>query len=353
LSLLFTIYWRLIFSTERIKVCISIKKVRVGISADSSMPEKVFEKADFIEIKKITEKEVSYFRTLTDKPIYFHVQYSATNGYFLPSAIDFNDYLDDFLPAYQSAHPTLISFHFGLASRLVSIDRAHFVAVAGSPPFTKEEITAAIEKNLRTLKSSFPESSVLVENLEFIPEAIAKGAYRYIQEADYFSSSVTRWKKMGILDGIVLDIAHALITAGNHPLYNGLAENPGGDNGDAFTDPVKTTSHYINILRENQESIDLIRCFQTYIRQMPLELIREIHISGIKRLSNGVFVDAHNEISETELEALALLLKTIQNNSVDPVPVTLEYSRDIQKIPELIDTLKQSCTAGLKNHQGV
>jgi uncharacterized protein (UPF0276 family) len=132
----------------------------------------------------------------------------------------------------------------------------------------------------------------------------------------------------------VFDIAHALITSGNHPSYNGL-----GATG-SFNDPIQTDELYIENLKKKSEK-DLLGYFRTYISQMPLKLVKEIHISGIARTRSGVWVDAHNEIGELEIKALAILLQqTRENGSVD-IPITLEYSRREEKIPLMLDTLRR------------
>ncbi len=308
-----------------------MKSVKIGISAHRGMSSSTLEKADYIEIKKITEEEVVFFRRLTEKPVLFHIQYSDNNSYYLPAAFDLKDHLAGIASAYDKAQPRLTSLHFGLSARSMSIDTESYMAVALSGLLTKEEIVTNLEKNLKTFKYRFPETKLLVENLEFIPEALSKGAYRYVQEADFFTSHVTKWHKMGILDGIVFDVAHGLITAGNHPYYNGLTALP-----------LNTGDDYVARLKKRN---DLFKYFKIYISQMPLTLIREIHISGITRLSNGVWVDSHMIIGEKELTGLKILLNSLHDNSEENMPITLEYSRDMSKITYQLDTLRNFCNA--------
>ncbi len=308
-----------------------MKSVKIGVSACRGMSPLTLEKADYIEIKKITEEEVAYFMRLTEKPILFHLQYSGDNSYYLPAAFDLKDRLAEISPAYEEAKPRLTSLHFGLSARSMSIDTESYMAVALSGLLTKEEIVTNLEKNLKTFKNRFPETKLLVENVEFIPEALSKGAYRYVQEADFFTSHVKKWHKMGILDGIVFDVAHGLITAGNHPSYNGLTALP-----------LNTGVDYVARLKKRN---DLFEYFKIYISQMPLTLIREIHISGITRLSNGVWVDSHMIIGEKELTGLEILLNSLHDNSEKYIPITLEYSRDMDKITYQLDTLRNFCNA--------
>jgi hypothetical protein len=306
----------------------------IGISAEAGISPSIVERADFIEIKKITLSEVSYFRQISSKSIFFHLQYSSSGEYLLPTVDHFQNYSNDFISAWNIAHPPHISFHFGLSAPRISIDRESFVAVADSPPLHERQIIETLERNLHFLKETFQQSKILVENIEFIPEALSKGAYRYIQAAQFFTKNVTQWQEKGVLDGIVFDIAHALITSGNHPSYNGL-----GATG-SFNDPIQTDELYIENLKKKSEK-DLLGYFRTYISQMPLKLVKEIHISGIARTRSGVWVDAHNEIGELEIKALAILLQqTRENGSVD-IPITLEYTRREEKIPLMLDTLRR------------
>lgn len=340
-----------------------MKEINFGISAGSDFQKDAFDSADFIELKKITAHEVSRVRELTSKPILFHIQYTSENRYLLPSVDDFSHYLDEFRAAYRLAKPEIISFHFGLAARSVLIDKETFMAVADAGLLSREELTKMIEHNIKAIRSAFPSSLLLLENLEFVPESLSKGAYRYIQEADFFSGNVLRWHRNGLIDGIVLDIAHALITSWNHPLYNGLypnlLKNSGGKG--AVKDRIlayqteKTDSYdrhledesYIELLGSEDTSMH-IQYFRMYITQLPLELVREVHISGAGRLPSGVFVDTHRELSDTEMEALKVLFTLIDGNESDTLPVTLEYTRSMSSIPLILRKLRDSCTGGFR-----
>ncbi len=319
-----------------------MKNCLVGLSAQSDFPENILQTPEFIEIKKITPLETSFFRDNTQKPVYFHIQYNGNGGYLLPTADNFSDYLAEFSEAYRIAKPALVSFHFGLSAKIIHVDSETFVAKACSPPFTREGIVSRLGHNLRFSRTVFQESRILLENMEFIPEELSKGAYRYIQDADFFSQNIHRFIEMGILDGMVLDIAHALIAAANHPVYNGL-ENINSDS--KHFDPVRTGRRYIGSLAKYQNDIDILGSFKKYVKLLPVELIREIHISGIHRLQNGVYVDSHNEISRLELEALDFLLDILPVDGDDRVSVTLEYARDPGRIPDQIKTLKKFCNA--------
>ncbi len=311
--------------------------IRIGISAGVKTPPPVFDAADYIEIKTITPEETAAIRSITEKPLFFHLQYTRSGQYLLPTAISFEDLKDDFRAAGHMAIPEQVSLHFGLATSKISLDSKDYLAVALEPPLAKEKILNTLEENLLIVRETFPRSNVLLENLEFIPEHLCRGAYRYVQEAPFFSRHVNRWRNSGLVDGIVFDIAHALIVSGNHPLYNGLSrESPGHK---PYRDPLATDEGYIAELSK-RGSENLLDFFRGYMDQMPLPLIREIHISGIQRAGSGVYVDAHNEISSLELQALDILMNHRLFQSRDSVPITLEYSRDAGRIVPQIQILR-------------
>jgi len=301
----------------------------IGVSAHRNLTRKAIDSADFLEIKKISTDEVKNFRADGKKPLYFHIQYTAEGEYYMPTITDFSPALPQLRAAFEMASPRLMSLHFGLSARSITIDEDNFMAVACDEVLDKTEITQNLENNLRLLKSSFPRTKLLVENVEFIPEALSFGAYRYVQEARFFTQHVIKWIDMGIIDGIVFDIAQALIAAGNHPFYNGLD-----------TDPLDTDEEYVSRLKEKTL---LLEYFERYISQLPLSAVEEIHISGISRFSSGVWVDSHKQVGEKELKALAFLLEKLKALGKEPVPITLEYTRKPGLIPRQIDQIHAVC----------
>jgi len=289
-------------------------RVKIGIAACTGLSRSIIDNADYVEIKKISEDEVSHFKKLTEKPLFFHIQFTGSNSFYLPAAEDVSRSLPEISEAYERERPAFTSFHFGLSTGSITVDPENNVAVAGSRILSKEEITKNMEKNLRTIRDAFPDTVLLVENQEFIPDELSKGAYRYIQEADFFSHNVNKWNQMGILDGIVFDVAHALITAVNHHYYC----DPGAD-------PLTS--------------------FKRYIDELPLRMVREIHISGIKRLPGGIWVDFHKEIGDLELKGLKIILDTMPKSTGNYIPLTLEYSKDLSKIKNQLNTLRDFCSS--------
>ena len=308
----------------------------IGISTGGNPPPAALSYVDYVEIKKISEHDAAALRALTDKPIYFHIQFSPEGLHLLPTAMDFELYAEAFKAAGSVTNPEKVSLHFGLSAQTITLHRNGYYAITTEAPLTKDRISGTLEKNLTVIKNCFPKSTLLLENQEYIPEHLCGGAYRHIQEADFFSEQVMRWHDMGLVDGIVFDIAHALVTAGNHPYYNGLAKqstnnhplhsspSKHGAGSRRYDDPVQTGPEYIHELITIPS--DRLRGFYShYIRLLPLHLTREIHISGIHRNDQGVYVDAHNEIGALELEALRRVLDSTSNIAAE-TPVTLEYA---------------------------
>jgi hypothetical protein len=306
--------------------------VTLGLSASDMLRRDgasfgILDAVDYIELKVITPDEARRYRELTDKPLFFHIQYTGTGGYYLPATANLGPDMPEISGAYRIARPPFLSIHFGLSSPRMSMDSKTFMAVAAEPPLEKGEILRNLEDNLALLKSAFPRTPLLIENVEFIPEAASRGAYRHVQEASVFGPNVMRWHDKGILDGTVFDVAHAIIAAANHPSYNGLG-----------TDPLETGEEYIRRLKDLD---NVFRAFETYLSLMPLRLVREIHISGASRLSNGMWVDSHKEIGSTELTALKILLEELKKTGVEYPPVTLEYAGEARDVKPQIARLRK------------
>jgi hypothetical protein len=306
--------------------------VNLGLSASAMLlrdgvAHGILDAVDYIELKVITPDEARRYRELTDKPLFFHVQYTGNGEYYLPAVMDLGPHMPEISDAVRIARPPFLSIHFGLSSPRISMDTETFVAVAFEPPLEKGEILRNLENNLTLLKSAFPDTPLLIENVEFIPEAVSRGAYRHVQEASVFGPNVTRWHGMGILDGTIFDVAHGIIAAANHPSYNGLG-----------TDPLETGEEYVRRLKDLD---DVLHAFETYISRMPLHLVREIHLSGASRLPNGMWVDSHREIGETELAALKILLEGLKKTGVEYLPVTLEYTGDARNVTPQITRLRK------------
>lgn len=75
---------------------------------------------------------------------------------------------------------------------------------------------------------------------------------------------------------------------------------------------------------------------ENYLLGLPLERVREIHISGVREI-DGVLRDAHESLRETDYELLAWVLRRTK-----PEMVTLEYFRDdLAALKEMLNRLHQ------------
>lgn len=307
---------------------------RIGVSAGRGTPREVLEAADYGEVKRISLEEAVEVLEASRKPVFLHLQYTYDGEYLMPATELLEQVRDGIVSVWDAVHPPHVSFHFGPATPRIELSGDSYLVVGMEPPLSRECIIHHVEENLRFLKKHCPGSAILIENIEFVPEYLSRGGYRHIGEAAFFSSSVLALRDAGLLDGIVFDVAHGLIASGNHPAYNGLGELNG-----AWSDAVGTDKEYTAALR-SLKSENLLRYYRTYIDLMPLESVREIHVSGIRRTGDGVWVDTHDEVGELELEALGILLHHDALDGKDDMPVTLEYVRKPDRILPQIERIR-------------
>jgi hypothetical protein len=308
--------------------------LRVGLSVRSDTPPELFELVDFLEVKKVSSSEAVAIQEASGKPLLFHLQYLPGGSYVLATSFPLDQIRDSLEAVWDAIRPRHVSLHFGPATTRIRLEDDAYLIVGLDPPLSRGAILQRLEHNLRFLKSICPGSLVLIENIEFVPEFLSRGGYRYISEAEFFSQSVITWKNAGILDGIIFDIAHGLIASGNHPLYNGLAQR-----NRTWTDAVRTDEAYGAALNDLR-SEDLLHAYRAYIDKMPLDLVREIHLSGIHRTEEGVWLDAHEEVGELELEALHILLHHPTLRKDGDTAVTLEYNRKPDRIRPQIEKIR-------------
>lgn len=267
------------------------RAILVGVSGDGSVPEDQYKTADYLELKHISGEEASRFRETWPRPLYMHLQYAPDGSYLLPTASDFSALRRELRRVNEITRPPLASLHFGPAARRVRIVDGLYLRAEG-PLLPHTELLENLEHNLALMRECFPESRLLIENQEYIPDSMSRGAYRAITEPSFFTTTARAWHRRGLIDGTIFDIAHGLITAGNHPAWAG----EGG----------------------------LARRFERYIGGMPLELVEELHISGIGRMDDGTWVDTHGPAGTAELDALSAVLGALGHGR--EVSVTIEHN---------------------------
>jgi uncharacterized protein len=126
---------------------------------------------------------------------------------------------------------------------------------------------------------------LIVENLDYCPG----GAYEYICEPQFIAAVLAETDA-----GLLLDLAHARVSAARMGMPIGV-----------------------------------------YLAQLPLDRVRQIHISG-PRPRDGVLADAHEPLLD---EDYALLRDVLRQTK--PQALTLEYFRDEVTLLEQIGRLRQ------------
>lgn len=281
--------------------------IRVGVSEDKKISPSQYEGADYLELKHVSGREAERVRSMWPGPVYLHVQYSPGGRYLLPTSDDLGEYREDLRAVAGTVSPPLVSLHFGPSTRGVEVVDDLFLRGDG-PVLSTDALLGTMERNLVVLGECFPHSGLLVENMEYCPEFMSEGACAHITEPAFFSRAVNDWHRRGLIHGIVFDIGHALITAGNHPGY----ESPDGLQGR----------------------------LSRYLSGMPLHLVRELHISGIGQRDDGTYVDTHRVVGETELAALISVLDYLTAGG--DISITIEHDTNL---PRLISAVRKRASA--------
>jgi len=185
-----------------------------------------------------------------------------------PTALEEQQIVQRTLDALERTHAPWLSVHLGFSAAEVFFD-VHMTAC--TPALPRAELLANICRNVRALASAIPVPLIL-ENLDYCPG----GAYEHICEPTFIAAVLNATDA-----GLLLDVAHARVSA----TRLGLA-------------------------------------IETYLGQMPLDRVRQLHISG-PRSRDGVLFDAHAALLDEDYALLEwVLLRT------KPLALTLEYNRE-------------------------
>jgi uncharacterized protein (UPF0276 family) len=175
--------------------------------------------------------------------------------------------------ALDAAHTPWLSLHLGFASERVHFD-GHMLP--DSPPLPRDALLERIVANVNRVKDAIGHDvPLLLENLDYCPE----GAYEHVCEPTFIGAVLEATGSW-----LLLDLAHLQVTA-------------------SWLDtPV-----------------------ETLLAQLPLERVREVHVSGPRPLAgnSGRLADVHETLTERDLELLRATLRVCQ-----PRAVVLEYKRD-------------------------
>lgn len=196
---------------------------------------------------------------------------------------EFIDYFDSILDYLAENRIKMFSFDLGPAAEKVEIE--DFYYIARSKLLSRDELYEKIQSRLSYIKSNF-NGCIALENLNyFMPTA-----YNHVCEANFINDIIRKNKVF-----FVLDIAHAIVTSHNLGI-------------DAYE----------------------------YISSLPLERVREIHLSapGIK---DGQIRDLHGIPSAKEYE----LLNFIRSQLVGEPYLVVEYYKDFVKLQEIYKNLSK------------
>lgn len=141
--------------------------------------------------------------------------------------------------------------------------------------FNNENYLETVEKNVSIIKNEFPNLEILFENMP--PEDIIE---------DWSCTSKTFNEILNKFNfDMLLDVSHAIIAAKK---FN-------------FS-------------------------FEEFINQFDLSKVKEIHVSGVGKTSNGMLDDNHDKISHFVYKCLKIALKKCKNVKM----ITLEYAPVIE-----------------------
>jgi hypothetical protein len=218
----------------------------------------------------------AYQKRLPDERFFFH----AGRMGLLPGTEDaLKGYLD-LCPEtpWISLHIDMIPFFILMMARYLRI------YLPMRPP---EDLTAKLIKRIIYLKSLF-DRPIILENMPALP----KKSFAFESEPERIRQVVEETDC-----GMLLDIAHARVASIVHDI-------------DIFD----------------------------YLSALPLERVRQIHVSSPRPLRDGFLYDAHESLEAQDYELLDWTLQRTQ-----PEMVTLEYWRDAEQVQEHLINLDARC----------
>jgi uncharacterized protein (UPF0276 family) len=185
-----------------------------------------------------------------------------------PTALEEQQMVARTLAALDRTRAPWLSIHLGFSAAEVLFD-VHMTA--RSPALPRGELLANLCQNVRALAAAIP-VPLFLENLDYCPG----GAYEHICEPDFIAAALNETGA-----GLLLDLAHARVSAARLGL------------------PI-----------------------EEYLGQLPLDRVRQLHISG-PRVRDGVLYDAHEALLEEDYALLEWVLGRTR-----PLALTLEYNRE-------------------------
>lgn len=257
-------------------------------------------------LSRINHLEVKYLDTIervkerasrfsSGKTFLLHAQYPAEGGGIL-NLVDLElmgKLGDKFLKIIEKLDPEWFSLHLGLACEKLQSGGQFGFEAARSEPLEEAEVKKRIKENVAKIKKAYlRKGELLLENLDHMPKKISGGSYEYVCEPAFIREIL---KETGCK--MLLDLGHVVVSAKN--------------------------MGYKKV--------------EDFIKELPLEEVKEIHMSGAGR--EGEFAqDSHHPITaagQREAEYLEGALKSGRLKNL--AALTLETFEDV--VPQL-DLLK-------------
>jgi uncharacterized protein (UPF0276 family) len=219
------------------------------------------------------------FAQFPDRPMLLHnsvFNWSLAH----PTALEEQQIVPRTLAALERTRAPWLSVHLGFSAAGVFFD-VHMTA--RSPALPRAELLANMCRNICALASAISVPLIL-ENLDYCPG----GAYEHICEPAFIAAVLNETGA-----GMLLDLAHARVSAARLEL------------------PI-----------------------ETYLGQLPLDRVRQLHISG-PRSRDGVLFDAHEALLEEDYALLEWVLRRTK-----PLALTLEYNREEAELCAELERLR-------------
>jgi len=197
-----------------------------------------------------------------------------------PTAMEEQQILARTHEALERTRAPWLSVHLGFSAAEVLFD-VHMTAL--SPALPRAELFASICRNVRALESAIAVPLIL-ENLDYCPG----GAYEHVCDPAFIAALLSETGA-----GLLLDLAHARVSASRLQL------------------PI-----------------------ETYLSQLPLDRVRQLHISG-PRMRDGVLFDAHEALLDDDYALLEWVLQRAK-----PLALTLEYNREEAELRMELERLR-------------
>ncbi len=291
------------------------------LKGDNILDEKVIKSADLIELKFYEPDTIQKSRG-KERLVHILAWYKAGEP---ENKIDL-DLADDKLPekikklglpqAVEAVNPKWLSLHFGWPEDPMRLSSEEIERFKNPKTIDEEKIFEVVCRNVQELKNIFKDRTILLENLDWLPHGKHGGALRLMVNPEFISRVL---EKTDV--GFLLDLQHAYVSARNLGLK-----------------------------------------FSDYLSCLPLERVKEIHLSrptSLKRssllmqegkrpaekdFSSDVFVDIHKALVTVDNKHFSERVRVILEHFWKRMPnlevITLELNLSSKELVKNIEIVK-------------